>query len=54
MSLGDPIAEELDRRAKFETKISNPKLETLSSKQTRMAKTQNPKPYESGNIRSRG
>ncbi len=38
------------RQAKFETKMLNPKLETLNSKQTQMSKTQS-KPYYLENIR---
>jgi hypothetical protein len=32
------------RQAKFETKMSNPKLETLNTKQTQMSKGLNSKP----------
>jgi hypothetical protein len=35
----------------FETRMLNPKLKTLSSKQTQMSKLQNSKPYDLGNIR---
>jgi hypothetical protein len=34
------------RNLKFETKMLNPKLETLNSKQTQMSKAQNSKPYD--------
>jgi hypothetical protein len=38
-------------RGSSETKMLNPKLETLNTKQTQMLKTQNSKPYGLGNIR---
>jgi hypothetical protein len=42
---------EASRRDQFETKMLNPKLETLNSKQTQMSKAQNSKPYDLKNIR---
>jgi len=37
--------------SKLETKMLNPKLETLNSKQTQISKAQNSKPYNLLNFR---
>jgi len=39
------------RNPSFETKMLNPKLEILNSKQTQISKAQNSKPYDLENIR---